>query len=87
MRPVGLISTFIDSFKKALGKKPAVDMEVVRSSGGTLGSTSGADAGAFDPLRPTPSPDTGTGVDTGAVSDTGSISVKSADPEEGGEIQ
>jgi hypothetical protein len=84
---VGLFDSLADAFKKAVGKKPAIDVDEFRSTGGTLGSTAGADAGKFDPLRPTPAPDTGKGVDTGAVSDTGTISVKSADPEEGGEIQ
>jgi hypothetical protein len=84
---VSWISTFVDAVKKAVGKEPAIDMDEFRSTGGTLGSTPGAYSGSFDPLRPTPAADTGKGVDDGAVSDTGTISVKSADPEEGGEIQ
>jgi hypothetical protein len=85
---VGWIETFVDAVKKAAGKKPAVDMDVVRSSGGTLGSTPGAYADKFDPLKPAPAPapESGKGVDTGAISNAGDLSVKSADPEEGGEI-
>ena len=70
------IQTFVDAVKKAFGKEPAVDIEEVRSTGG-LGST--YDSGAFDPLRPTPTPDSGERVDAD------DISVKSAAPEEGGE--
>jgi hypothetical protein len=73
-----VVTTFLDAFKKALGRKPDVDTkELARSSGGTLGST--PDGHAFDPLRPAPEPDAGTEVTTGTVS------VASADPEEGGE--
>ena len=71
---MSLISAFVDAFKKAVGKKPGVDIEEVRSTGG-LGSTH--DSGAFDPLRPTPESERGRGVDEGRVS--------SGDPEEGGE--
>jgi hypothetical protein len=74
---MSIVSAFVDAFKKAIGRKPAVDIEDVRSSGG-LGPTH--DTGAFDPLRPSPTPDLGSEVDTG------DLSVASGDPEEGGEI-
>ncbi len=74
---MSLISSFVEAIKKAMGRKPAVDIEDVRSSG-PLGPTHDTDA--FDPLRPAPQPDLGSEVDTGE------ISVASGDPEEGGEI-
>ena len=83
---VGWIETFVDAVKKAAGKKPAVDMDVVRSSGGTLGSTPGAFGDKFDPLRPTPAPESGKGVDRSRLGRR-RLSVKRVDPEEGGEIQ
>ena len=70
------LSEFVDALKSLFGSKRDVDIEVVRSEGG-LGSTVGTNA--FDPLRPTPEPDSGANVDTGEMT------VKSADPEEGGE--
>ena len=74
------ISVIRDALDKAVGRKPDIDeKELLRSSGGTLGSTS--DGHAFDPLRPAPEPDTGKGIDAG------SISVASGDPEEGGELR
>lgn len=76
---MGLWADFVDAFNNAKAKKRAADVEVMRSSGGTLGSTSAADAGKFDPLRPAPEPDTGKGIDL----DVNSVS--SGDPEEGGE--
>jgi len=75
---VSLISGFVEAFKKAIGRKPVVDVEDVRSSG-SLGPTDETDA--FDPLRPAPQRDLGSAVDN-----TGDISVASGDPEEGGEI-
>lgn len=74
---MSLVSVFVDAFKKAAGRKPEVDIDVVRSSGG-LGST--VDTGGFDPLRPAPAP--GQGSEAG----TADLTVKSADPEEGGEV-
>ncbi len=74
---MSLISIFVDAFKKALGRKRADDVELARSSGGSLGPS--ADTDAFDPLRPAPSPTPSRG------SVPGGISVTSGDPEEGGE--
>lgn len=75
---MSLISVFVDAVKRAFGRKPTIDIEDFRSSGGTLGSTPPTDA--FDPLRPS--------QQTGANSDVkpSSIDVASADPEEGGEV-
>lgn len=71
------ISAFVDRLKSLFGRKPHIDAkELARSSGGSLGS---APAGTFDPQRPTPPPDSGHDVGDG------SISIKSGDPEEGGE--
>ena len=73
---MSLISAFVDAFTRAFGRKPAVDIEEVRSSGG-LGPSIPTDA--FDPLRPAePSGD--------AEATPGTISVASGDPEEGGEV-
>jgi len=83
---VGLISTFVDAFKKAAGKQPKSDAELkelARSSGGSLDSTRASAGSSFDPIqRPTPESPTG-GVDAGDVSVTGDMD--SGDPEEGGE--
>ena len=80
---MSLVSTFVDAFKKAAGKqpeKPEIDMK----THGPLGSTHSPEA--FTPLRPTPEPDTGKGIDTGGVSVVGEPdAVTSGDPEEGGE--
>ena len=81
---MSLVSTFVDAFKKAAGKqptKPDVDMKIY----GPLGSTTQTGGKAFTPLRPTPEPDTGPGIDRGGVSVTGEPEVASGDPEEGGE--
>jgi hypothetical protein len=77
---MSVFSTFVDAFKKAVDRKRAADLETARSSGGTLGSTPAGNAGAFDPLRPAPEPDTGNRVDLGVNE------VSSGDPEEGGEV-
>lgn len=74
---MSLISVFVDAFKKAVGRKPAVDIDEVRSTGG-LGPSN--PTGAFDPLRPTPQ----AGGDSEVTH--GSPSVSSGDPEEGGEV-
>jgi hypothetical protein len=77
---MSLISTFVDAFKRAAGKKPEVDMKTY----GPLGSTTQPDGKSFDPLRPTPESDTGgKRVDRGDVSQEPEIA--SGDPEEGGE--
>lgn len=76
---MSLVSTFVDAFKKAAGKKPTKpDIEEIRSSG-HLGPTHSAEP--FTPLRPAPDADTGKGIDRGDVS------VASSDPEEGGEAE
>jgi hypothetical protein len=80
---MSLISTFVDAFKRAAGKKPEVDIKTY----GPLGSTAQPDGKSFDPLRPTPESDTGQGIDRGAVSPAGEPQVASGDPEEGGETQ
>ena len=74
---MSLVSVFVDAFKKAVGRKPTVDIEEVRSSGG-LGSSLPTDA--FDPMRSGAQPGTGTDVTHGDPS------VSSGDPEEGGEV-
>lgn len=74
---MSLVSVFVDAFKKAAGRKPEIDIDTVRSSGG-LGST--VDTGGFDPLRPAPAG----GQGSEAVG--GDLTVKSSDPEEGGEV-
>lgn len=74
---MSIVSVFVDAFKKATGRKPKVSKEDFRSSG-PLGPS--ADTDAFDPLRPAPTPDLGSEVNTG------DLSVASGDPEEGGEI-
>lgn len=73
---MSLISRFVAAFKRASGRKPAVDIEDVRSSGG-LGPS--APTGAFDPLRATQRP-------RGDEVSEGDLSVASSDPEEGGEV-
>ncbi len=78
---MSLISTFVDAFKRAAGKKPEVDTKTY----GPLGSTAGPDGKSFDPLRPTPESDPGRGIDRGSVPVTGEPEVASGDPEEGGE--
>lgn len=78
MEDMSLVSRFVDAFKRAAGRKPAVDIEEVRSTGG-LGPS--APTGAFDPLRTAqrkrPRDDQVSG---------GDLTVKSSDPEEGGEV-
>ncbi|MHC2998801.1 hypothetical protein [Microbacterium sp. HJ5] len=74
---MGLISTFVDAFKKALGGKRKVDIEEIRSSG-HLGPTIPTDA--IDPIKRT-APTSG-----GSDVTHGDLSVASSDPEEGGEI-
>jgi hypothetical protein len=78
---MSLVSTFVDAFKKAAGKKPEKP-EIDMKTHGPLGSTDSPEA--FTPLRPTPEPDTGKGIDTGGVS-VEPDAVTSGDPEEGGE--
>ena len=75
---MGLISTFVDAFKKAFGSKRKVDIEEVRSSG-HLGPTNPTDA--FDPITRTAPASSGASDVT-----RGDLSVASSDPEEGGEI-
>ena len=72
---MSLVQTFVDAFKKAAGKKP--DAKEHARNDGLLGST--------DNFRETPQPGTSKGIDRGGVT-PGSVSVGSADPEEGGEI-
>lgn len=62
---MSLISTFVDAFKKASSKptKPQADKELLRSQGGSLGST--------NTFRPAPEPDTGQGSDPGRGSVAG----------------
>jgi len=74
---MSLISVFVDAFKKAIGREPAVDIEEIRSTGG-LGPSNPTDA--FDPLRPAQQPSGDSEVTHG------SLSVASGDPEEGGEV-
>ena len=81
---MGLISSFVDAFKKAIGGKRKVDIEEVRSSGG-LGPSNPTDA--FDPIQRTAPAGDGSRVSPGDLSvSSGDLSVKSGDPEEGGEI-
>lgn len=85
---MGLISTFVDAFRRAAGKQPKSDAELKelsRSSGGSLGSAPASAGSSFDPMqRPTPESQTGE-VQAGDVSVTGDMSVGSGDPEEDGE--
>lgn len=74
---MSLISVFVDAFKKAAGRQPAVDIDEVRSTGG-LGPSNPTDA--FDPLRPAPQPS------GESEAGDGTFSVASGDPEEGGEV-
>ena len=74
---MSLVSVFVDAFKKAVGRKPTIDIEEVRSSGG-LGPSNPTDA--FDPLRTGPPPGSSSEVTHGDPS------VASGDPEEGGEV-
>ena len=86
---MSLISTFVDAFKRAVGKQPTKP-EVDIKTHGPLGSTYDSAGGLFEPLRPTPESDPGSGVgshgpvagDAGVVGDPG---FTSGDPEEGGE--
>jgi hypothetical protein len=78
---MSVVSTFVDAFKRAAGKKPEVDIK----THGPLGSAPQSAGGAFDPLRPTPEPDSGQGIDRGEVSAAGDPEVVSGGPEEGGE--
>lgn len=70
-------SGFGDAVKKAFGRKRAVDVEVLRSAGG-LGPTT--QTGAVDSAAPAQPPSGGSEVTQGT------LSVASADPEEGGEV-
>jgi len=82
---MSLVQTFVDAFKKGVGKKPAkpdVDMKSV----GPMGSVPEGYADKFDPLRPTPESGSAKGVDDGGVSGPGAPQVSSGDPEEGGEV-
>jgi hypothetical protein len=74
---MSLVSVFVDAFKKAAGRKPKIDIEEVRSTGG-LGPSNPTDA--FDPMRTAPPPGSGSDVTRG------DLSVSSGDPEEGGEV-
>jgi hypothetical protein len=80
---MSLRSIFSDALRKAKGKEPKGDVDV--KSLGTMGSVPEAYKGSFDPLRPTPEPDAGKGIDHGDVAPAGTTEVASADPEEGGE--
>ncbi len=82
---MSLRSIFADAMKKIKGEqpKPEVDLKTY----GPLGhSTPESAGGAFDPLRPSPEPDAGKGIDHGDVSPAANAEVASADPEEGGEV-
>ena len=68
----GLISTFVEAFRKALGKPRIDTKELARSQGGSLGST--------NTFRPGPQPDEGRGT-------AGTRPRASGDPEEGGEVR
>jgi hypothetical protein len=72
---MSLVNTFVDAFKKAVGKQP--DAKERARSDGLLGPT--------DKFREAPESDTEKGIDRGTVSSD--VSVASADPEEGGEYQ
>ncbi len=77
---MSLFSIFADAFKKASGKSQKDEKELkelLRSQGGSLGSSTQTDA--FDPLRTAPEPDIRHGIDAGE------LNVASSDPEEGGE--
>lgn len=81
---MSLISSFVDAFKKAFGGKRKVDIEEVRSSGG-LGPSNPTDA--FDPIQRTAPTGGSSHISPGDRSaSSGDLSVKSGDPEEGGEI-
>jgi hypothetical protein len=82
---MSLVQTFVDAFKKGVGKKPAKP-EVDMKSVGPMGSVPEGSAGSFDPLRPTPESGSAKGIDHGAVSGSGTPQVSSGDPEEGGEV-
>jgi hypothetical protein len=65
---MSLVSIFVDAFNKAKQpKKPEIDIKSV----GPMGSTAAGNAGAFDPLRPAPVPDSGKGIDHGGVAAAG----------------
>ncbi len=82
---MSLRSIFSDALRKAKGKqpRPEVDMKTLGPMGSSTPESAG---GAFDPLRPTPESHAGKGVDHGDVSPSGDPGIKSADPEEGGEV-
>jgi hypothetical protein len=75
---MSLVSTFVDAFKKAAGKRPAKSGKDMRTDG-PLGSTTEEAGKSFAPVRPTPEAGSGQRIDPGEVS------VGSADPDEGGE--
>jgi hypothetical protein len=86
---MSLVQTFVDAFKKAAGRNPKAEVDV--KSVGPMGSTAGANAGAFDPLRPSGDPEEGGEIGAPRVDrpDAGQRPAgarSSADPEEGGEI-
>src|SRR5688572_16308236 len=77
---MSLIKAFTDAFKKAAGggKPEGTELtELVRSQGGSLGSTT--DGGAFTPLRPAPEQDGDTAIDPAGLG-------VAEDPDAGGEI-
>jgi hypothetical protein len=82
---MSLVQTFVDAFKKGVGKRPA-QPEVDVKSVGTMGSVPEGYADRFDPLRPAPESGSGKGIDHGGVSVGGEPQVASGDPEEGGEV-
>jgi hypothetical protein len=66
---MSLVSVFVDAFKKAAGKKPEIDKkELLRSQGGSLGSTS--------QFRPSPESDTGPGIDSADPEEGGEIKAR-----------
>ena len=82
---MSLVQTFVDAFKKGVGKKPE-GPEVDMKSVGPMGSVAEGDADKFDKLRPTPESGSAKGIDHGAVAGSGTPQVASGDPEEGGEV-
>ncbi len=82
---MSLRSIFSDALRKAKGKEPKADVDL-KTLGPMGHSTPESAGGAFDPLRPTPEPEAGKGIDHGDVSPAGTTEVASADPEEGGEV-
>ena len=75
---MSVVSDLVDALKSLFGGgQRKVDIEIVRSEGG-LGSVAGTNA--IEPQRPSPGPDR-----PGDNIDAGDMTLKSADPEEGGE--